>query len=681
MRKYTREEKIINRNNNKIIGIISSVFVGMFLCVTAYFIWNVLKLKGIENVLRYIGIGILILFSLLIVKLNFSLRLQPKKYKFIILILVLLIFGAGEFYASSFISRIISTFDSMNKNTTTYTTKLIALKDGETTKKNIKDKKIGIISDEEDTEGYVLAQKIIKKQKISTDNIYDYDEYIIMLNALYSGEIDACFVPGNYISMYKTRSDFEYIEDETKVLFTHSEEMKTKETKSKAKKKTSVTEPFSILLLGVDSNDDEIGDDWGLGDTIILVTFNPKTLNATIFSIPRDTYVPIACCGNALSKITHANPYGSDCVKRTVENFTGIDIDYYVKVNFKGAITLVDALGGIDVDVPYAICESNQYRNYTSVITIEKGWQHLNGEQALALARNRKIIDWCGPHYAEGERNDFVRGQNQQLVIKGIINSAKNIRTADQFYQVLDAVGKTMETDLSREQMLEFYNVFKDVLLSTDSLTNTNDVISMQRTYLNGSDGHLHDYLVGSEVYEFLPSYNSLNAIVKAMKINLGLEEEEYDTSFTFSIDHPYEQKIIGKDVWGGVKNYPQPEKKPETKTCGSNEELGADGQTCVCKNGYEKDSKGVCTKKEKVTCDAPYELGEDEVTCVCPTWNGYEETNGNCVKQSSGGGTSEEGGSGGGNSEESGGGSGETGGNSSGSEGDSGGDSSEGGE
>ena len=635
MRKYTKEEKIENRKKNKIIGIISSVFVGMFICITAYFIWNLLKLKGIENVLRYVAIAILVIICLLIVKLNFSLRSQPKKYKFIILILVVLAFGAGEYFASTFISKTMSYLDNLNKDEVTYTTNLIVLSDGDTTKKNIKKKKIGIISDEDDTEGYVLAQKLIKEKNISADNIYDYDEYIVMLKALYAGEIDACFMPGNYVSMYKTRTDFEHIADETKVLYKYSESMKAKASKKKEKKKTSVTEPFTILLMGVDSNDDEIGDDWGLGDTLILVTFNPKTLNATIFSIPRDTFVQIACAGNRYSKITHANPYGSDCVIETVENFTGIDIDYYVKVNFKGAITLVDALGGIDVDVPYAICESNQYRNYTTVITVEKGWQHLNGEQALALARNRKVIDWCGPHYSEGERNDFVRGQNQQLVIKGIINSAKNIRTVDQFYQVLDAVGKTMETDLSREQILEFYNVFKDVLLSTDSLTDTNDVISMQRTYLNGSDGHLHDYLVGSEVYEFLPSMNSLNAIVKAMKINLGLEEETYDTSFTFSIDVPYEQPIIGKDKWGGIKTYPQPE-KTQPKTCsGENEELGADGQTCVCKNGYEKDSKGVCKKKE-TDCESPRELGDDGVTCLCPTWNGYEvDSNDNCVKKS----------------------------------------------
>ena len=84
MKKYTREEKIEFKKKNKIIGIISSVFVGMFLCVTAYFIWNILKLKGIENILRYIGIGILAIICILVVRLNFSLRLQPKKYKFII---------------------------------------------------------------------------------------------------------------------------------------------------------------------------------------------------------------------------------------------------------------------------------------------------------------------------------------------------------------------------------------------------------------------------------------------------------------------------------------------------------------------------------------------------------------------------------------------------------------------
>ena len=284
-KKYTREEKIINRKNNRIIGIISSIFTGMFLCVTAYFIYNLLKLSNIENILRYIGIGILILGSILVVRFNFSLKAQPKKIKFIIFMIFLVLFGVGEYFAGSFISKTIATLDAMNKDTTVYTSKLIVLKDGGTTKKNIKDKKIGIISDEEDIEGYILAQEIIKKQKINLENVYDYDEDIVMIKALYSGEIDACFVANNYIDRYKNRVDFEHIADETKVLFKYSKEMKKQTTKKEKKRTTSVTEPFSILILGVDSTDENIDDAWGLGDTTMLVTFNPKTLNATAFSI------------------------------------------------------------------------------------------------------------------------------------------------------------------------------------------------------------------------------------------------------------------------------------------------------------------------------------------------------------------------------------------------------------
>lgn len=79
-------------------------------------------------------------------------------------------------------------------------------------------------------------------------------------------------------------------------------------------------------------------------DTLIVVTFNPDTLTATMLSIPRDSYVPISCNGNAKSKITHAGWQGVSCVENTIENFLDIDIDYYVKLNFKGLVGLVDAL-------------------------------------------------------------------------------------------------------------------------------------------------------------------------------------------------------------------------------------------------------------------------------------------------------------------------------------------------
>ena len=434
------------------------------------------------------------------------------------------------------------------------------MKDSDVTKKNIASKKIGIISDTEELEGYELAQTVIKNNKIKEDSLVKYDEYVTMLKELYSGDIDAAFVQSGYIGKYSGIEQFENIQEDVKVVDKYSKLMKKQVDEVTKSSTKSVTEPFTMLLLGVDSADEDINDAIALGDTIMVVTFNPNTLNATLFSIPRDTYVPVSCYGNAMSKITHAASGGDSCMISTVENFIDIDIDYYAKVNFRGLMNLVDALGGIDVDVPYSFCETDENRMLANTVYVGKGWQHLNGRQALALSRNRKYYPTCGEEWNEGYRSDFVRGQNQQLVLKAILNKAKKIRSVDDFYKVLDAIGKSMDTNLTREQILGFYNVFKRVLLSTDSLTDKNDVISMQRTYLNGSGGIIMDYIARTGLYEFVPSMEGLNAITKAMRINLELEEEEYATSFSFSIDEPYEAEIIGEDLYGGVTSYPRVE-------------------------------------------------------------------------------------------------------------------------
>ena len=109
-----------------------------------------------------------------------------------------------------------------------------------------------------------------------------------------------------------------------------------------------------MLLMGIDSTEEGLDKNAvANGDSLMLVTFNPKTLNATMLSIPRDSYVPISCfVGKYENKITHAAWHGTDCMMQTIEDYFGITIDYYAKVNFKGLVHLVDAVGGIDVEVP-----------------------------------------------------------------------------------------------------------------------------------------------------------------------------------------------------------------------------------------------------------------------------------------------------------------------------------------
>ncbi|MBP3635673.1 MAG: LCP family protein [Bacilli bacterium] len=638
MKKNDKQE---TKKNSKFLNLLSGIIVGMFICITIYLIYNIFKLKGIEDILRYIVVGILILVCLIVLIKYLRFKKKGKIGKYILFILILIIFGALEFFASSVISRGISVIDKISKNKITYTSALISMKDGKYTNINkVKEAKIGIITDKEDVEGYVLAQNIIDKDNIKDSQLVEYDDYITMLNDLYEDEVNAIFISGSYADKFSTMEKFSDIKDDVVVLDKYSKLMKKivdNTTKSSSKK---VTEPFTMLLLGVDSETEDISKTSGLGDTIMLVTFNPKTLNATIFSIPRDTFVPVSCYRNALSKITHAASGGDSCMIKTVENFTGIDIDYYAKVNFKGLINLVDALGGIDVDVPYALCESDETRSYANTIFIEKGWQHLNGRQALALSRNRKNIPWCGPDYNKGVRNDFVRGQNQQLVVKAIMNKAKTIKSVNQLYDILDTISISLDTNLTRDQILDFYNVLKKILLNSDSLSDTNDIINMQKTYLNGSGGIIYDNIANMDLYEYVPSSQSLNAIIKAMKVNLELEEEEYETSFSFTIDKEYKPKVIGSDLYGGVKKYPSKgsdTQKPEN-TCSTNEELGADNVTCVCKNGYERTKEGTCEKKETNTCSTNEELGADKVTCVCK--NGYtrNEKTGKCEKENSSG-------------------------------------------
>ena len=646
-KKYTKEEKRTFKKQNRNISLISSVIVGMFLVATVYFILNLLKLKGIEDLIRYIVIGVLILLMLFIIKKNFSLRLQPKKFKIFFFIVILILFGAGELYLSQVISRGINIVDNLNKNKNkiTYTSALIALKENDdVTVKSIKDKKIGIITDTDDVEGYILAQDIIKEHKIKTDNLVKYDDYITMLNELYSKEIDAVFVSGSYVDKYSGLEKFENIKTDVKVLDKVSKLMKKHSSTTVKSTGKSVTEPFTMLLLGVDSPEENIDDAIALGDSIMVVTFNPNTLNATLFSIPRDTYVPITCYGNAMSKITHAASGGDSCMISTVENFIDIDIDYYAKINFRGLMNLVDALGGIDVDVPYSFCETDENRTFYNAVFVKKGMQHLNGREALGLSRNRKYYPTCGEEWNEGDRSDFIRGQNQQLVMKAILKKAKNIRSVDEFYKVLDTFSKSMDTNLDREQILGFYNVFKKVLLSTDSLTEGNDVISMQRTFLRGGGGIIYDNVAGTGLYEFVPSQDGLNAITKAMRINLELEDEEYPKSFSFSIDNPYEPEVIGEDMWGGVKSYPSApstddenkEEKKDTKKkdCSSkpNSEPSADNTICVCKYGYTEDDEGNCVEEEATTCPSGQHLSDagecvnDEVTVDVPCQNGTVE-------------------------------------------------------
>ena len=176
-------------------------------------------------------------------------------------------------------------------------------------------------------------------------------------------------------------------------------------------------------------------------------------------SIPRDSYVPIACwSGRPENKITHAAAYGNDCMIDTIQNYFDVNIDYYAKINFKGLVKLVDAVGGVEVDVPQRLCTDNSNRD--DYICIEPGHQTLDGEHALVFARDRKSL-------ANG---DFGRAEHQQEIVMALVNKMKDIDDVTTFMDILNTVSNSMDTNLTTKQILSFYNVGKDIVKKSQML-------------------------------------------------------------------------------------------------------------------------------------------------------------------------------------------------------------------
>ena len=532
------------RKSNKVFLSLYLITVILYLISYIFFTINILHLSTIETGIRIVMLIFfgLWLFMWLICGLVF---LFTKKFKGMIILIVLTTIFSGIFiFSSYYISRIYNTIDGMSKEKVVYTTNLITMKNHEFGSSS----KIGMINDSEDIEGFILGNKLIKNNSL-TNEINRYDDYLIMLNDLYNNKIDAAVVSGNYVINFSSEEQFENIQSETKVVYTLSEEMKNQDNVSYTNKK--LTEPFTVLLMGVDSENDGLNANQAFnGDTLMLITFNPKTLTASVFSIPRDTYVPIACRNGAYAKINSAAASGTNCVIKTIKNLTDIDIDFYVKINFKGVVDLVDTIGGITVDVekPYfrfnngidyhgQVCEQNSNRDFgNSTVCIDPGVQRLNGEQALAYSRNR--------HQYIG--SDLDRVKHQQQVISALANEIKNLSSFEQFEGILNAVEKNMDTNMKNDQILSLYNVAKKIALTALS-GKSDEIVSINHTYL---ETFSLPVWIGYSRTSALGYYkDSLDDIIKMMKINLGLEEEKEIKNYEIDYNDDYKSKYYGERI------------------------------------------------------------------------------------------------------------------------------------
>ena len=535
------------KKTNKIFLIICFIAFILYLISYILLIKNLMSLSGIETAIRVIAIVIFGIWLLAYFLWNLINLILKKHITIAITTAITIILAIIFSFANYYISMVYTSISNIGeKEYITYTTNLVVLNGTEINEDSI----LGMINNSDDIEGNKLAKELIEKEELTKNEIIEYSSYYEMISDLLNKEVDGIFLSSNYLTIFG--GDFEGLEN-TSVAYSYSKEMENQDTTLTSNKK--LDEPFTLLLMGVDSETDGLNANASFnGDTLMLITFNPHTLNATMFSIPRDTYVPIACNNNRHAKINSSAAYGTSCVIDTVEQLTDITIDYYVKINFKGVVDLVDALGGIEVDIEAPdfnynhgvncggkFCEQNSDRNTSAsgMIYLDPGLQTINGEAALAYARCRHLY----------LQSDIDRNRHQQQVVEAIAKKASSMENLTNLEDILNSITKNITTNMSTEQILSFYDVLKSMI--SNSLSE-GSFLTIEKTYLEyySLPVRLSNNGGFTSAIGYYP--DSLAAITKLMKENLEIEPHEMVKTFDFNANEEYTSKVTGEGITTG---------------------------------------------------------------------------------------------------------------------------------
>lgn len=231
----------------------------------------------------------------------------------------------------------------------------------------------------------------------------------------------------------------------------------------------SGTDRINIALLGIGGE----GHDGGqLTDTILIASIKPSTKQVALISIPRDTIANIP--GIGYRKINEANALaemqkpgsGPAAAVKTLENFLGIDIPYYARIDFGGFENLIDNIGGVDVyvDKPFTDANFPTWDYKVRTISFSKGWSHFDGARALDYARSR--------HGNNFEGSDFARAHRQQKMLvaaRDKLLSSETLLHPSRVTDIFSTLDSHVKTNIGLADMLELSQIVKD--LDTNKVT------------------------------------------------------------------------------------------------------------------------------------------------------------------------------------------------------------------
>ena len=285
------------------------------------------------------------------------------------------------------------------------------------------------------------AMEIVNQAAGSTVNMVSYSDYFALVEALYSGEIDAVLMHGASIEALCGEKDYGNFSSQVRILkgIPYTDLMEPGETDPLKDRPTyspvNLTQmPFAFYLSGSDTRNDKLT--VSRSDVNILVIVNPTTRQILMVNTPRDYHVPNPVGNGALDKLTHCGLYGPRCSMQVLEELYNLSINFYGQINFTGLETLIDAMGGVSVVSDEAFRAGTTY--------IQVGKNELNGAAALEFARER--------HNVTG--GDNGRGENQMRLMKGIIDKLTSGTTIlSNYSEILSSLEGMFATSASAEDI------------------------------------------------------------------------------------------------------------------------------------------------------------------------------------------------------------------------------------
>ena len=314
----------------------------------------------------------------------------------------------------------------------------------------------------------------------------EYDSITKIAEAFEKGKVNGFIINSGSLGILEGEAKYKDYSKNLKIIH----EQKIESELNNQKNGNENADKFCIYISGIDTYGDVTLK--SRSDVNIIAVVNTKTHTILLLSTPRDYYVKFAddSVEEPYDKLTHAGVFGIDMSMATLGNLYGVDIDYYVRVNFTGFENIIDTLGGVDVDSDYEFTSQ-----LNSIYSYEKGRNHLTGEAALFFARERYS-------FLEGDRQ---RGKNQMAVIKAVMNKLLSSELLKNYSDLMAEMKDSFQTNMTKA---EIGKLVQDQLDGGESWT-------IVQYSANGGDSKGYCYSLG---YVMEPYYDTVEYASELIK-------------------------------------------------------------------------------------------------------------------------------------------------------------------